>query len=217
MKSVDKRRKQVLVIECDSNTLEAQSLAIGDEIKTELQKAFPKNGIDLIKATAKSNFDRELDIVLRKYRRPCKTVILVGHGNESGIKLTSELFMGWQDLGSILEPFAPEQLIFLACRAGGIAACEILFDSIPSLQEIFASPINVSKTQQDIVVHKVRYTLSAKKENPYVVNLLQTANALITKEWMFKRTREEHEYGELGSKQFLEKGILMITDWFKKN
>lgn len=215
MKGIDKRRKQVLILECDSRTLDTQNLAIGDDIKIALLTAFPKNGIDLIKDNDRDNFEPELDAVLRKYKNPCKTIILIGHGNESGIKLNLNRFADWQELGSIIEPFHPEQLIFLACRAGDVSACEILFDTVASLRQIFASPINVSKSQQHIVVQKVLYTLSAQKENPLLVNLLQTFNALMTKEWMFSRTRAEHEYGELGSKQIFEKGLIMITDWFK--
>lgn len=215
MTQIDKRRKQVLIIECDSCTLATQNLAIGDEIKTAIQIAFPRNGIDLIKANDQNNFERELDAVLGKYKNPCKTIILIGHSNESGIRLLSKLSSGWQELGAIIEPFQPEQLIFLACRAGDVSACEILFDNIPSLQQIFASPVNVPKSQQYIVIQKVLYTLSTQKENHLIVNLLQTVNALMTKEWMFSRTRDEHEYGELGSKQFFEKGLITITDWFK--
>ena len=204
------------MIECDSCTLESHNLAIGDEIKTALQRRFPKNGIDLIKATDKTYFDGELDVVLRKYKNPCKTIILIGHGNESGIKLTSDVFMGWQELGIILEPFAPENLIFLACRAGDIKACEILFDNIPSLNHIFASPVNIPKSQQLIVVQKVVHTLSSQKENQTLVKVMQTVSALVTKEWMFSRTREEHKYGELESKELFEKGLITITNWLKK-
>jgi len=216
MKVIDKRRKQVLIIECDSRTLELDNLAIGDEIKNALLVAFPRNGIDLIRANDKSDFDRELDVILRKYKNPCKTIILIGHSNVSGIKLTSNIFMGWSELGSILEPFAPEKLVFLACRAGDIKACEILFDNIPTLQQIFASPVNIPKSQQHIVIQKVLYTLLAQKENPLLVNVMQTVNAIATKEWMFCRTREEHKYGELSSKQIFEEGLIAITNWLKK-
>lgn len=216
MKGIDKRRKQVLMIECDSRTLEFQNLAVGIDVRDGLQKLFPKNGIDLIKAYDKSDFDADLDIVLRKYKNPCKTVIMIGHGNETGIKLTSNSFMNWHDLSLILEPFAPQQLLFLVCRAGDISACEILFDNIPSLKQIFASPVNVPKSQQYIIIQKVAYTLFVSKEHPLMLNLMQAVNALTTKEWMFSRSREEHEYGELKSKQIAEKGFIAITDWIKK-
>lgn len=214
MKRIDKRRKQVLIIECDSFTLENQDLAVGEEIKIQVQGAFEKNGIDLIKAFNKNSFDQELDVILRKYSRPCKTIVLVGHSNQSSIKLTSDLFVNWQELGERLEPFLPEQLIFLACQAGDILACEVLFESIPSLQQIFASPVNVSKSQQDIIIQKILYTLAMQKENSLVINLFQLVSAVITKEWMFSRTREEYEYGELDSKKTVEKGIIMITNFF---
>lgn len=215
MKSIDKRRKQVLIIECDSHTLKNQNLAIGNEIEAELQSAFPKNGIDLIRAVEKSVFEIDLDSVLGKYRNPCKAVIMVGHGNESGIRLTADHFISWHDLGLILKPFAPQQLLFLACRAGNISACEVLFDNIPSLQHIFASPVNIPKSQQFIVIQKVKYALGTAKENQLLVNLLQGISALITKDWMFNRTREEHEFGELGQKEIIEKRLIMLTDWFK--
>lgn len=204
------------MIECDSRTLELQNLAAGVDVRDGLQKLFPRNGIDLIKAYDKNSFDVDLNVVLRKYKNPCKTVIMIGHGNESGVKLTSDCFVNWQDLSLILEPFAPQQLLFLVCRAGDISACEILFDNIPSLRQIFASPVNVPKSQQYIIIQKVAYTLTASKEHPLFLNLMQAVNAIATKEWMFSRTREEHEYGELGSKQIAERGLIAITDWIKK-
>lgn len=216
MKVTDRRRKQVLIIECDSRTLESQNLAIGDVITDAILTTFPRNGIDLIKANDKTSFDRDLDVILRKYKNPCKTIILIGHGNESGVRLTSNNFMGWQELGSVLEPFAPEKLIFLACRAGDIKACEVLFDNIPSLRQIFASPVNIQKSQQYVVIQKVIYTLSTQKEHQLIVNLMQAVSALATKEWMFCRTREEHEYGELDSKQIFEQGLITITKWLRK-
>jgi hypothetical protein len=213
--NIDKRRKQVLIIECDSSTLEAQNLAVGSEIKNAIRKRFPKNGIDLIEIVEKDAFDGELDVVLRKYKMPCKTIILIGHSNENGIKLTTNIFMNWTELGCMLEPFAPEKLIFLACRAGDIKACEIMFENIPSLRQIFASPVNISKFQHNIIVQKVLLTLSSQKENQFLVNFMQTVNALVTKEWMFSRTREEYEYGELGSKHLFETGLIAITNWLK--
>lgn len=191
----DGRRRPVLIVECDSDKLKSQNLAIGIDIYQTLQDLFPKNPILFLQINELSELAEELALA-RQNNQKFRHIIIIGHSNKTGLALTSNCFSGWEAVGSWFELFSPFQIIFLACEAGNWQACVNLFESLPTLKEIFASPVTANKTQQYAVIMKTVLALNppkTKKVSTLLVKLTQIVNFSLTKGVFFHYTREEYE------------------------
>ncbi len=211
---IDKRRKQTLIIEGESSKLKTQGLSIGRKIQAEILRTNGTNPVDLIEAETDSSFETDFDIILNKYRNPCNNIVLIGHSNQSGFKLTTGNVRNWEEIGKTLELLRPRKLLLLACYAGELEPCEKLFQTIPSLKLIRATPNPVGIEQDKFITEMVSLAINNSEKPYWFINFIQAVNALGTGRWMFNRTREEFENGELPGKRMTEKGIQFITDKF---
>lgn len=191
----DRRRKSVLIVECDSNKLTSQNLAIGKSIYQSIQDIFPKNPILFLQINEVLELSEKLAIA-KQNNQKFRHIIIIGHSNKNGLALTSNCFSGWEAIGRWFELFSPVQIIFLACEAGNWQACVTLFESIPTLKEIFASPVTADLSQQYAVIMKTVFALEppkGKKVSSLIVKLMQVVNFSFTKGIFFHYTRDEYE------------------------
>jgi hypothetical protein len=191
--TVDKRRKSVLIVECDSMKLQQQGLAVGREIYTYIRTLLPRNPIHLVESHTQAKLLEELANVFES-RLPFRTIVVVGHSNREGLQLSSDAFVGWEAVGRFLSPFAPRRVLLLACGAGQSYPSNSLFDTVETLDEIFASPIPTRKNQQYVLLGKLLHVLFAKKENRQINQLMQLGNLMLTGGIMYHRSRRELIY-----------------------
>ena len=191
---IDRRRKAVLILECDSGKLTQQNLAVGSELERVATKVFPQNPIKYIKSFTEAELLKTI-AALYETGQLFRSIVIIGHSDRNGLQIASDRFNKWSAVANWISPFKPHRVILLACEAGQSLSCAALFDGIPTLKEAFGSPINANKNQQYIVLARVLYVLGAKKENPFVNQLMQLANVILTQGVMLSRTRNDYENG----------------------
>lgn len=194
MKKIDRRRKSVLIVECDSAKLERQNLALGHQLYAAVKLAFSRNPVELVRADTRADFLKrlgELNETGQLYRR----IVIIGHSNKKGLQLTADTFSEWSAVASWFGPFDPHCIILIACEAGRWLPCAALFKGIPGLKEIYGSPVPAHKDQAMIVLGLVLHALKAKKIDKGLIRLMQAGNLLMTKGVMFRNTRRDYEQG----------------------
>ncbi len=201
MNRIDRRRKSLLILECDSNKLKEQNLALGSELQSQTKLFLPRNPVELVGTTSEA-YLLETFAALFKEGRQYKNIVIIGHSNSSGLQLFADRFVGWEGLANWINPFDPQRVILLACQAGQWLPCAALFNGIPKLNEIFGSPILANRDQRLIVLGKLLHILGSKKEDANLNQLMQLGNFLITRGIMFSRSRAEYERGGDESGEF---------------
>jgi hypothetical protein len=194
MQNIDRRRKAVLIVECDSATLVRQNLAVGDQLHAMVKLAFPRNRVELVRTATEGELLKGLGELAGDGQR-YRSIIIIGHSNRNGLRLTADSFYEWPAIGRWLGPFDPHRIILMACEAGRWLPCAALFESIPDLKEIFGSPVPAHKNQMWVVLGRVLYALGARRAEGKWIGLMQAGNFLITKGVMFRNTRQEYERG----------------------
>ena len=196
LSKIDRRRRSLLILECDTITLDSQNLAMGDFVERIAGTFFPQNPIELIK------IDKEQDLLdafaeAIPAKKKYKNIFIIGHSNKNGIKLALNRFVDWNGLAQWLTPFEPKQITFLACQAANMSSCGKLFEGINSLNEIFGSPINVDTKQAIIALFNSLMGLENGKADSSSLNMAQLTNFVLTKKITFHFTRKTYEkYGE---------------------
>lgn len=191
---LDRRRKTVLILECDSQKLNDQNLALGEELQRQIELFFPANLISIVRSYNEANLLKHLG-ELSQTGQKYGTIIIVGHSNREGLKISADRAFSWQATGNWVAPFNPKQLILLACQAGRWLPCASLFDAIPTLNEITGSPILANKDQKHAVLAATLHILGAKKKDRELDQVIKFGNFLLTKGIMFSRTRIQYERG----------------------
>lgn len=194
MKKIDRRRKPLLILECDSDKLTQQNLAMGGELRSHAKLAFPRNPIDFVQSYSEADLLEKL-VALLETKQLYKNIVIIGHSNRSGLQISADRFNKWEGVADWIKLFEPHRVILLACEAGQWLPCAALFDSISTLKEIFGSPLPAHKNQQYIVLLRVLHILGASKEDSDLIRLMQFGNFLLTKGVMFRQTRAEYERG----------------------
>ena len=194
MNKIDRRKKSLLILECDSDKLSQQNLALGEELRNQARLCFPKNPVTLIRSYREADLSETLADLFNT-KQLYRNIIVIGHSNHNGLQLSADRFVGWKGATNWLHPFEPHRIILLACEAGKWLPCSALFDKIPTLKEIFGSPILADKNQQYIILARVLHILGAKKEDRELNRLLQLGNFFLIKGIIFNRTRAEYERG----------------------
>lgn len=190
---IDRRRKSLLILECDSSRLEGQNMALGNELATTVKTFFGTNPIELVRANQTSSLLDSLAELAEK-AQSYSTLVVIEHSSERGIVLTSDGSVGWNEFVNWISPFSPRKIVLVACKAGTWMPCRALFQGLPDLKEIFASPILVGKDQKYLVFARILHILGAKKEDGNLNLLMQAVNFFATGGLMLRRTRKDFEY-----------------------
>jgi hypothetical protein len=194
MNKVDRRRKAVLIVECDSAKLERQNLALGNQLHSAVKLAFRRNPVDLVSADTQADLLKQLGAIAETGQR-YRSIVIIGHSNRNGLQIASNTFAEWSAVAKWFDPFDPRRIILIACEAGRWLPCAALFNGIPNLKEIYGSPVPAHKDQALIVLGLVLHTLEAEQLDKGLIQLMQAGNLLITKGLMFRNTRRDYERG----------------------
>jgi hypothetical protein len=196
--TVTKRRSpaaHLLILECQEQKLAGQALNFGSEILPFLKASFPTKRIVLLPTSGRSELGSSLAEAFTMYGR-FRSVLVVGHSNAMGLQLTNDYFCSWPALGQWLTKFEPEFLFLAACEAGRSDAVRGLFPPIPSLREVYASPIQFYVDQSAPLVALIALLLQNHKIDSDASSFIRTLNYAITGGQILRWTRGEAGEGE---------------------
>lgn len=185
----------LLIVECESKKLAADDPAIGTEIERLAKIAFPKKHIVLIQTSTTGQLLQDLADTFAKHPR-FRSVLIVGHSNVRGLKLTSDPLCAWNAVGEWIARFNPEFLMLTACDAGQSLPASKLFDALKDLKEVYASPNKFYRDQGYILFVIIHQLLDQRKMDAQLLVAAQVANYLLTNGVLFKWTRREFRSGK---------------------
>jgi hypothetical protein len=161
------------ILECDAKKLMRQNLSVARDI-SNIVRTIPKR---LTVEVAPIDSQQELLDKCAEYKqkyRGIKVVVVIAHSNSEVISLAPDLsYTPWSVFGQWLKPFNPQKLVCIACKAGQYPPSRILFDEIPKLTEIFASPVELWIHQVEAMKLLIPYLLMANKTDADLIKLGQ--------------------------------------------
>jgi hypothetical protein len=180
----------LLILECEAEKLAGQRLDLGSKAAAFLRALFPKKKIVLVKTSDAGELGRALADALESYGR-FRTILVVGHSNELGLKLTTDRGFGWEAVARWLGPFSPEYLLLAACQAGKFRAAKELFAGIKSLREIYASPVKMYGDQTNPLIGLLVTVLKSRKIDEDYFRILQAAGYVLSDGLLYRWGRGE--------------------------
>lgn len=144
-------RKDLLIIECDAAHLVADRLHLGTAYDCLLahpllSPILPRKTVTLVKTSTAGKLPEQFARAFDEHGRS-KAVLIVGHSNEEGLQLASDLFCDWRIVGKWLRPFEPQFVVLAACEAGKSKAIRELFEPLKKLRDVYASPVKLYAPQ----------------------------------------------------------------------
>ncbi len=182
------KRPSLLVLHVDANKLRADGLHFetAARITAGLVSAGLNANVAIEDAATLSELLSNL-APLAEAKRTFDVIVIVGHSNETGIRLDATNFVQWSVFAQYLKPFKPRRLLLVACRAGRWDAGEALFTTLRNLRRIYASPVNVSKDFASLMMFAVPYVVAERAPKKHHVTWAQVAAIGVTgrqlREW----------------------------------
>lgn len=180
----------LLIIECEPAKLANQQLDFGSNSYALFRTLFRNKKIVLVRASSTEELCRGLGEIVQFHDR-FRTILVVGHSNDKGLRLTPDDFYEWSGVGEWLKPFKPEFLLLAACSAGRSAGICQLFEQVTTLREIYASPVTLFRDQTQPFILLLGAMLKNRKIDETFLRSLQVAGYLFTDAVMYRFKRKE--------------------------
>lgn len=187
------RRKpaaHLLVIECRTSLLRRQHLAFGSSLHGELRNMYPNKTVTLAATDTREELTRRLAEVRTAHER-YRAIVLVAHSNVNGLQLSDDGFCIWTTLASWLAALAPEHLFLVACDAGQFTGVCTLFDHLPSLRKVYASPVPISAAQAQHLTLLITQLITDRRVNETTLRLVQGISFIAHRAVLFRWTRAD--------------------------
>ena len=169
---------------------------MADEIGRTLKAFFPAIPQKVVPAASTDNLLHEFATCSTEHRT-FTTILVIAHSNQQGLNLTADRQSTWPTFVNWVRPFAPRSLIFVACQAGRPWPVKLLFDGLPSLNEIYAPPFITTREQADII----KLLLPVVALGKYPVNgldqLIRAVGFIATRSIIFRWTRRDFRRGAI--------------------
>lgn len=182
----------LLILECDASKLEHQGLTCADRVA-----AFARLlGVEPVVVKARTMGQVGTDLAAACENRVFDAVVVIAHGNSDGVKLTEDSDLtDWAALASWLGPLEPLRVAFIACQSARTVASSTLFDALESLDEVYASPLNMSFMQSHGVDFLLPCLLDGRMSDDWL-RMVQAGQILLGRGLLFRYTRAEYENGD---------------------
>lgn len=139
-----KRRRSLLIIECDHERLVSQNLSMADQFELLSRTVFPRGDVDVVKAISdESLLDDLAKLAEKKYR--FKRILAIGHSGPVGINLNATRCASWTEFGRWVSIFQPEQLYLAGCQSGLEKSIDDLCRSLPTVKDVVGSNQTIGK------------------------------------------------------------------------
>lgn len=99
-------------------------------------------------------------------------VVVIGHSNAQGLKIASDRFLTWDEVGAELKP---RRLVLVACKGGRASGANALFRRLRDLRRIYACSVSCSKDLGMVMLGLVPVIVEKKAPR---AELLRYARAL---------------------------------------
>jgi hypothetical protein len=163
----------LLILECDTEKLASQRLSVASDLKSIAQILPTKLSVEIALIRSKDDLTNRFAEYAHKYRG-IKLVVVIAHSNATVISLAPELSnTPWMGFAQWLKPFNPQKLVCIACKAGQYPPSRTLFDEIPKLTEVYASPIELWIHQVETMKLLIPYLLMTSRVDSDLIRLGQ--------------------------------------------
>jgi hypothetical protein len=183
-------RAHLLIIECDSQKLAADGLNLGSPFWQLVKTLFPDKKIAIVRTSSEQKLNEGLGAVFEKYGR-IRSILILGHSNETGLALTAEGMRSWEVVGNWFQRFGPELCFLAACKAGKSAAVRGLFKPVPTLRQVYASPAVLHKNQLHPLAVLILMLLKYGRIDEDLSGALRLVNYVLTGGQLFRWKRAE--------------------------
>jgi hypothetical protein len=186
----------LLILECDANKLASQSLAVANELNRIVQILPAKVSAEVAFINSAAGLRDKFVSYNEKYSS-IKVIVVIAHSNRQVISIAPDMVIEWEAFGRWVEPFNPQQMVFVACEAGQYPSTRALFDTVPKLTKIYASPIKTTKAQAEVIKLLVPYLLLTKKQDDDLIRWAQILNFLNNGGVILRCSRRNTEWNQL--------------------
>jgi len=180
----------LLILECDPAKLPAQPRTFAADLESAARTLAPRARTFRVQAETRSGLLADLGRLRADVDR-FGVVAMVAHSNATGVNLTADGAVSWRALAEWLAPFSPRTLVLVACEAGRWVAAEPLFEGIPSLKELYASPVLVNDQQAACIKLLIPHLLNGRRLRDQDRRAAQLVNFLLTRGIVLRRTRRD--------------------------
>lgn len=168
---------------------------MADELDAAVTLLAPDVAIEVAKAATEQDLIQQFARLAQTDSR-FQIIVVIGHSNEFGLQLTSDRQVSWNVFAKWLQPFKPKQLVLIACKAGQIAPVESLFEEIPTLTHLYASPFVTTKHQVQAIKVLVPYLLNVRAADSDLIRLGQLANFFLTQGTILRWLRADFRFAK---------------------
>jgi hypothetical protein len=186
----------LLILECDAQKLEKQGLTFAGDLYKIVSALPAKITVEVGMITSQANLLEVLVNCKEKYSS-IQNIVVIAHSNRNVISVARDLVPTWKAFAQWIKPFKPKQIVFIACEAGQFWATRTLFDEIPQLTKIYASPMKTTKPQFKIIHALVSYLLLTKKQDKDLIWADQVVNFVNTGGVILQCTRRNPEWNQI--------------------
>lgn len=212
-------RKDLLIIECDSAGLTADCLNLGTAYACLLahpllSPILPHKTVTLATTSNAGELPEQFGRAFDEHGRS-KGILIVGHSNDEGLQLASDLFCDWRMVGKWLRPFEPQFIVLAACEAGKSNAVRNLFEPLKTLREIYASPVKLYAPQAGALAVLIGTRLWYGEMQDKHSRALRVVNYIGTGGQLYHWKRKETGTGQEISPEFWDhlSGVLDRGQW----
>jgi hypothetical protein len=143
---IDKRKRKLLIIECDAPKLKAQGLSFSEALIRTASLFLQDRLIHLIQTKEKEWIPTRFAEAKQKASN-YSVIAVIGHSDSNGIRLGEDAPYKWELLSDWLKPFRPQKLFLMSCQGGKTEVSKILFRNLDSLKEVYGSPVLLRKPE----------------------------------------------------------------------
>lgn len=192
----------LLILECDPEKLPAEPTSFGEALESVVKGFVPRGRTIRVLAKTRPQLLADLGRLKTEVGH-FQMVAIVAHSNVSGVSLTRDSAISWTALGQWLAPFSPRIVVLVACEAGRWIAAKPLFEGIPTLKELYGSPVLMNDLHAMGIRILIPYLLNGRRLRHEDLRAGQVANFLITRGIVLRRTRRD----------FRKPGVLAGVAW----
>jgi hypothetical protein len=186
----------LLVLECDAGKLQSQSLSFAQEIHTIIKHLPKKLTVEVGLINSEDDF-REILITCAEKYSSVKNIVVIGHSNRNVICVAPGFNLEWEVFARWLMPLSPQKIALIACEAGQFHSTRALFDELPKLTKIYASPFKTTKLQFRAIHLLLGYLLLTTKQDKDLIYAAQVANFWKTGGVILECTRRNPEGNQI--------------------
>jgi hypothetical protein len=186
----------LLILECDADLLASQSLSVANDVN-RIVGVLPKRlNVEVAYIRKQDDLRENFAAYSQKYSS-IKLIVVIAHSNSQVISLAPGIVIGWDAFAEWIKPFSPQKLVCIACKAGQFPSTRILFDKIPKLTEIYASPVELWIHQVEAMMLLIPYLLMARKVDADLITIGQAISFMRHGGIILRCRRRQTEWNQI--------------------